>query len=103
MTSPQMFNMRQSCDGICRILKALSHPNRLLVLGFLLEGPKTVSELVELCETSQSQMSQFLARMSAEGLIYVKPRGKFRVYAIADMRLKRLIRSIQRGYCNANS
>lgn len=91
--------MEKACEEVCKILKALSHPQRLLVMGHLLRGPKTVSELVELCAASQSQMSQFLTRMGMEGLVKVERQGKFRVYSVADRRLASVLRAIQAEYC----
>ncbi len=91
--------IRKSCEEVCLILKALSHPQRLLILGHLLEGSKTVGELVDLCEASQSQMSQFLIRMKFEGLVSSKKNGKYQVYSLADRRLIHLMRTIQSEYC----
>lgn len=87
------------CEEVCLILKALSHPQRLLILGHLLSGPKTVSELVELCSASQSQMSQFLTRMKFEGLVASEKKGKFQIYSVADKRLIQLMKTIQAQYC----
>lgn len=92
--------MEKACEEVCVILKALSHPQRLLVMGHLLQGPKTVSELVELCEVSQSQMSHFLMRMGAEGLVRSDKRGKFKFYAVADRRLIPVMKAIQEQYCH---
>ncbi len=93
--------MKNSCEEVCLILKALSHPQRLMVLGHLLQGPKSVGELVDLCETSQSQMSQFLIRMRYEGLISSEKNGKFQVYSLADQRLVQLMKTIQVQYCKS--
>ena len=61
--------MKKTCEDVCQILKSLSHPQRLMILGYLLNQPRTVSQLVELTEISQSQVSQFLTRLKYEGLI----------------------------------
>ena len=82
------------------ILKSLSHPQRLLILGHLLQSSRTVGELVDLCEISQSQMSQFLTRMKAEGLLDSEKLGKYQIYSISDKRLIHLMEVIQREYCN---
>lgn len=95
-----MAKMEAACEEVCVILKALSHPQRLLVMGHLLQGAKTVSDLVELCGISQSQMSNFLMRMSAEGLVHAEKQGKFKFYSVADRRLISLIRTIQEQYCH---
>ena len=91
--------IKKSCEEVCLILKSLSHPQRLLIMGHLLDGPKTVGELVELCEASQSQMSQFLTRMKFEGLVSSAKDGKYQVYSLADKRLIRLMKTIQAEYC----
>lgn len=91
--------IERTCDSVSQILKALSHPGRLLVLGHLLNGAKTVGELTDLCHVSQSQMSQFLMRMKIEGLVAAEREGKYRIYSIADKRLGRLLMNIQNEYC----
>lgn len=91
--------IKKSCEEVCLILKSLSHPQRLLILGHLLEGPKSVGELVDLCDASQSQMSQFLTRMKFEGLVSSEKDGKYQVYSLADKRLIRLMKTIQTEYC----
>ena len=91
--------MEKACEEVCVILKALSHPQRLLVMGHLLEGPKTVTDLVDACGVSQSQMSHFLMRMSAEGLVNSEKRGKFKYYSVVDERLVSLMKAIQNHYC----
>lgn len=92
--------IKKSCEEVCLVLKALSHPQRLLVLVHLLKGPKTVSDLVELCGSSQPLMSQFLTRMKYEGLVSSEKNGKYQVYSIADKRLVHLLKIIQTEYCD---
>ncbi|MBL7672437.1 MAG: winged helix-turn-helix transcriptional regulator [Bdellovibrionaceae bacterium] len=91
--------MSKACKQVCLTLKALSHPQRLMILGHLLNGEKNVIELLELCDISQPQMSQFLARMKAEGLIVSRREGKFQYYEVADSRLQRLMRTLQEEFC----
>ena len=94
-----VMKMEKSCEDVSMLLKSMAHPRRLMILGHLLNGKKTVSELVELCEISQSQMSHFLMRLSYEGLVQHEKEGRFRVYSIADKRLKKLMEVIQKEYC----
>jgi DNA-binding transcriptional ArsR family regulator len=96
-----IHKIEKSCEEVCLILKALSHPQRLLILGHLLQGSKSVGELVHLCDTSQSQMSQFLIRMKLEGLVSSEKDGKYQVYSLADKRLVRLMKTIQTEYCKS--
>lgn len=94
-----LIKMEKSCDDVSNILKSMAHPRRLMILGHLSTGHKTVNELVDLCHVSQSQMSHFLTRLSYEGLIKCEKEGRYRVYSIADKRLKKLLEVIQKEYC----
>ena len=96
-----VIKMERSCEDVSKILKSLAHPGRLMILGHLSAGEKTVSQLIELCEISQSQMSHFLMRLSYEKLVKCEKDGKFRVYSIADKRLKKLLETIQKEYCRS--
>lgn len=87
------------CEEVSALLKALAHPGRLLIMGNLVAGKKTVTELQELCGISQSQLSQFLGRMRLENLISCERQGRFQYYAPADKRVVELIRSIQTIFC----
>lgn len=99
MSPISIKKIKKSCEEVCIILKALSHPQRLLILSHLLNSEKTASELVDLCEISQSQISQFLTRMKFEGLIECRREGKFQFYSVADKRLIHLMTTIQSEYC----
>lgn len=87
------------CVDVSRILKVLAHPQRLLILGSLIEGPKTVTDIQDQCELSQSQLSQFLNRMKLEGLLDSRRDGSFVFYSIKDQKIMDLMRSIYKIYC----
>lgn len=70
-----------------------------MIMGHLCHGEKTVSELVALCELSQSQLSQFLNRMKLEGLVSCQRRGRFQYYSPADPKIVKLIQAVQAIFC----
>ncbi|MBC7467020.1 MAG: helix-turn-helix transcriptional regulator [Bdellovibrio sp.] len=92
-------NMRQKCDTVSKVLKALAHPQRLLILCSLSTGEKTVGEIEQACEASQSAVSQFINRMRLEGLISSEKRGAYVYCKIADQKIDRLIQSLYKIYC----
>lgn len=100
MAAISIAKISRSCAEVSQILKALAHPQRLMILGNLLQGRKTVSELVENCGASQSQISHFLMRMKLEGLVKAERDGRYVYYSVADKRLIHLMRVIQAEYCN---
>ena len=81
------------------MMKAIAHPQRLMILCHLSEGEKNVGEILALCEISQSQLSQFLNRMQREKLLKVRKDGQFSYYSIADKNLIKLIQSMQKIFC----
>lgn len=89
----------QKCDEVSGVLKALSHPVRLKVLCHVMDEEKTVNELTEFCEISQSAMSQFLNRMKAEGVLTSRKHGTFVYHGLADPKLKKLLKAIKEIYC----
>jgi ArsR family transcriptional regulator len=96
MLKHQLSKRAKEVSGV---LKQLAHPIRLQVLCCLLEGEKTVSELVAYTDASQSWVSQFLARMKLEGLVDARKDGIYVYYRIAEPRLKTLMEAIYRAYC----
>ena len=99
MKATDMNLMIEQCGSTARFLKLLAHPQRLLLLCHLTEGERTVSELEEVCEASQSHISQFLQRMKNEGLVSARREGKFIYYSIGDRRVLKLIRSLHNIFC----
>lgn len=101
MSAVLPVKIKRSCVEVSQMLKALAHPQRLMILGNLIQGPKTVSDLIKSCEASQSQISHFLTRMKLEGLVKANREGKFVYYSVADQRLIKLMRVIQNEYCES--
>ncbi len=86
------------CEEVSQTLKALAHPDRLKLLCLLAVKERSVGQLVEECDCSQSQISQFLSRMKFEGLVDSARAGRQIRYRIADPDVKKLIQSIKRIY-----
>ncbi|MBI2522598.1 MAG: winged helix-turn-helix transcriptional regulator [Bdellovibrio sp.] len=95
----QLEMMKGQCLEVSAILKAMAHPQRLMIMCYLADSEKTVSELVDLCKVSQSQMSQFLNRMHREKLLQVRKEGQFSYYSIAEKKIIKLILSMQKIFC----
>lgn len=92
--------MKAQCSEVAAIMKALSHPQRLMLMCHMAEGEKNVSEMLELCDISQSQLSQFLNRMQREKLLKVRKEGNFVFYSISDKNVLKLIQSMQKIFCD---
>lgn len=93
-------DMEDNCVYVAGLMKTLAHPQRLMILCYLSSGEKTVGELEELCGASQSAVSQFLNRMRLEQLISSEKRGLFVYYKIVDPKVKKLIASLHKIFCD---
>lgn len=100
MAAISISKMEDKCELVSGLLRALSHPQRLMILGYLIEGEKTVTELQDLCGISQSQLSQFLGRMRLEGLLNCERKGRYQYYSVCDKKVVKLIQAIHSIYCS---
>lgn len=91
--------MEKNCNEVAQTLKALAHPDRLMILCHLSVGEKTVGELEELCSISQSAVSQFLKRMKLEGLVASEKRGLHVHYRIENPQVLELMTALHRIFC----
>ncbi len=90
--------MKKQCLDVVKVMKNIAHPQRLMILCHLEEGERNVSELLEVCKVSQPQISQFLKRMTQDGLLKVRREAQFSYYSIADKQLIKLIQSMKKIY-----
>ena len=91
--------LSKNAENVSEILRSLAHPTRLKILCALLEGSKTVGELVDFSGGSQSGTSQFLGRMKREGLISSEKQGQFVNYSLADQKIRNLMKVLKESYC----
>jgi DNA-binding transcriptional ArsR family regulator len=89
----------EKCDDVSKMMKSLSHPVRLKILCQITSSDKTVCELAEFCEVSQSAMSQFLGRMREEGIIDSRKESTSVYYKICNSKVHKLMKAIYKIYC----
>lgn len=84
------------------LLKMLSHPVRLSILCNLLhQGEMNVTEIIEAegGQISQSQVSQFLAKMRADELVKTRKVGQSVYYSIKSAQAKKVVQALYDLYC----
>ena len=69
-------------EARARIAKALSHPNRLLMLDALAEREMCVSDLTELVGADQSTVSKHLAVLKQAGIVDDRKDGTMTFYSL---------------------
>ena len=69
------------------ISKTLAHPLRLAILHYLKDGEKTVSDLTETLDASQSNISQHLALMRQRQILKTRKTGSTVYYRVASPKI----------------
>ena|SRR5690554_76477 len=75
--------MQEHASEAAQLLKALANERRLQVLCLLAGGERSVGELNELLELSQSALSQHLAVLREEGLVETRREAQMIHYSLA--------------------
>lgn len=91
--------MEDKCDDMAVLLKQFAHPQRLLILCYLSDGEKQVSDIQEVVKLSQSQTSQFLKRMQNEGMLGLRREKNFSFYYIKNTEVEKLLKAMQKIFC----
>lgn len=76
---------------VANLLRLVANDQRLMILCRLREGEASVGEMVDLCDLSQSSVSQHLARLRERGLVRTRRQGTSIYYSIADANVDALI------------
>ena len=77
------------------LLKAMGNERRLLILCHLAEGEKSVGELEEMIDLSQSALSQHLARLRREGLVQTRRKAQTIFYSIDSAAAAAVMQALQ--------
>lgn len=92
----------ENMEDALKMLKILGHPLRLSILCTLIDnGEMSAGDIVtaESDRASQSQISQYLNALKNEGIIQSRREGHFLYYKIADKRIKTLVATLHRLFC----
>ncbi len=98
-----MNDLEARATEVANILKLLAHPKRLIILCELSKWAKTVTEIQSHLRISQSQISQFLARMKRNGLVQSERVGMCIKYSISDAKISHILIELAHTYCNPSS
>lgn len=75
--------------------KALSNPVRLQIVDFLLEGEQCQCDIFPHFGLAQSTVSAYLTQMVKAGILRFRKDGTRKLYSIANVDVKKVIRTIQ--------
>lgn len=93
--------LRLAADGASRLLKALSNPDRLLLLCHLAEGEQCVGDLEAASGVAQPTLSQQLGVLRQEGLVATRREGKNIHYSIDSPQALAVMQVLYAQFCAA--
>lgn len=88
-------------DKAANMMKAISHPMRLAILGHLGENNQlSVTEIHKLLNIEQSTASHHLGILKDKGILASKRMGKNTLYYLKRRNLSKLVRCISECACD---
>ncbi len=91
--------MVEGAKSACNFLKALSHETRLLAICYIGDSEKSVQDLENFLGTTQSNISQHLAKLRDKGILDTRREGNQVYYHVAQKEALTLIGSLQETFC----
>lgn len=82
---------RDAAERLADTMFALATPSRLLILAALRDGPRSVSEIIEVVGMEQSAVSHQLRVLRDHGVVSVERRGRERLYGLRDEHIGALL------------
>ena len=93
------LDLQASAAEAAALLKALAHPDRLMLLCHLVDLERSVSELGALVGMGQPSLSQQLGVLRGERLVATRREGKRVVYRIASPAALAVLQTLYRLFC----
>lgn len=91
--------LRPNAIKATKLLKALAHKERLLILCQLVAGEQNVGNLWQASQLSQSAFSQHLAVLRRHQLVKVRKTAQVIYYSIADPAVLKIIQVLHTIFC----
>jgi hypothetical protein len=80
-------------------LKAIANRHRLLILCELHKGERSVTDLLELLNLSQSSLSQHLARLRKDQIVKTRREAQTIFYSLSDSSVTLIISTLYDIFC----
>ncbi len=99
---PQLASeLAKRADRAARLLKAMANEKRLLILCMLSQGERSVGDLNQDINLSQSALSQHLAVLRADGLVRTRRESQTIYYSVVEGPALAVIQTLYQEYCGA--
>jgi DNA-binding transcriptional ArsR family regulator len=95
--------MQAAAEEACRLMKALSNPDRLMILCELSRGERCVGEIKDILGIVQPTLSQQLTVLRNEELVGTRREGKNIYYRVASPTALAVIRVLYERLCRGRA
>lgn len=89
-----LLNLHTNSAQVVEVLKAMSHPERLMILCQLTKGEMGVGRLLSTSRMSQSALSQHLTVLRKSNLVRFRKESQHVFYSLSDERVVPLIKQL---------
>ena len=98
-----LARMQAHAGEAAQLLKALANERRLQVLCLLAGGERSVGDINEMLDLSQSALSQHLAVLREEGLVATRREAQTIHYSLAPGPAAAVMETLHGIYCGATT
>lgn len=91
--------MEEKAEEAARLLATLANSKRLLALCHLLQGEKSVGQLAELVDLSQSALSQHLARLRDLEIVETRREAQTVYYRLSSTEVAAILETLYSLFC----
>ncbi len=95
----ELDRLQDAASDACRLLRALAHPGRLLLLCQLAQGEHCVSELEDITGIHQPTLSQQLTVLREEGMVSTRREGKQIFYHVTSKEALAVLHVLYDQFC----
>ena len=98
-TADAILDLQARAGDAAALLKALAHPDRLMLLCQLVGGERSVNALGALAGVAQPSLSQQLGVLRGERLVATRREGKQVVYRLASAPASAVLQTLYGLFC----
>lgn len=88
-----------NAENASQFLKTLANKHRLVILCQLIEGEKTVSELIDFSGAAQATISQHLSKLKDEGIVDFRRDHRHLYYRIVNEDVAKILHPLHSIFC----
>ncbi len=94
-----VHKLRKAAEEVTGLLRALANSDRLLLLCYLSQGERCVSDLEEELAIQQPTLSQQLTALRTQELVSTRRDGKRIYYSVSDPKALAVLETLYRLFC----